>query len=269
MINCRSFLKQAFLWTGFSLTMLSPSYAQQASFRSFNFPELFIRHASFWGFVAPIEASDMTGRKDASFWVRPGLAGSCGSFESVNLPGFFLRHQNFRIILSKFTSDRQFQEDATFCTKDGLADRNARSFESFNLRNHYIRHSNFELWLRPAEGGDLFKQDATFNIQWVSLAASTLQSAVTTRIERHQLGAWVHISGTGFSSGQTVRFRVEGLTGMAGPKSIGVFANVRPDGSFGEASWDGRTWPNGGNARLRALDQATGLSATAPIPPLH
>jgi hypothetical protein len=250
-------------------TVFSSAYAQQASFRSANFPERFVRHRSFEGFLELIEAQDGTGRKDASYWVRPGLAGSCASLEAVNLPGFFLRHQNFRLVLSKSTPDRLFQEDATFCISNSLTGSNYSSLESFNRRGHFVRHKNFELLLHRKEETDLFKQDASFAIQWTSLAVVPVQSAIITRVERHQQGAWINISGNGFTPGGTVRFWVEGLNGVPAPKSIGPFANVRPDGSFDGVNWNGTTWSAGGNARLRAFDQATGLSTTAAIPPLY
>jgi len=148
-----------------SLLLSQLTYAQEpSSFRSWNYPDRYIRHRSFLGYIDPIVASDGLGRKDATFQLVPGLAGRCRSFESVNYPGHFLRHQNYRLKLAKQTDDQLFKEDATFCVVSGLANSEGRSFESVNFPKHYIRHSNFELWLGKSDGSQLFKKDATFII---------------------------------------------------------------------------------------------------------
>jgi hypothetical protein len=131
------------------------------SYRSVNFPDRFIRHRNSLGFIEQI--NDQLGRKDATFVVVPGLAGSCHSLEAKFFPGHFLRHQNFRVKLGTDDPlDKAFRKDATFCFRDGLADPDARSFESFNFPNHFIRHRDFELVLSPNDGSELFKKDATF-----------------------------------------------------------------------------------------------------------
>ena len=152
---------------GILLTSSSSVYAQSisefTSFRSSNFPNHYIRHKNFLGYIEPI--SDDLGRKDASYKLIPGLANSkCSSFESVNFPGHFLRHENFRLKLARRINQRLFREDATFCVVPGLFDNNASSFESLNFPGHYIRHKNFELWIDPSDGSDLFRKDATFSI---------------------------------------------------------------------------------------------------------
>lgn len=116
-----------------------------------------------------------------------------------------------------------------------------------------VRYSNFE-------GG---------SINWKPGIGAYINLSISVRVERHQLGAWLHISGTGFTPGGMVRFSVEGLEGMAGPKSTGVFTIAKADGTFTDVVWDGRTWPRGGTATLRALDEATSRSVTAPIPALY
>ncbi|HWQ69117.1 MAG TPA: AbfB domain-containing protein [Patescibacteria group bacterium] len=150
-----------------SLALLVPqlSYAQEpSSFRSWNYPDHYIRHRLSLGYIDSIVASDKLGRKDATFRLVPGLAGKCRSFESVNYPGHFLRHQNYRLKLAQRSNDQLFREDATFCVVSGLASSNGRSFESVNFPKHYIRHSNFELWIAKSDGSQLFKKDATFII---------------------------------------------------------------------------------------------------------
>lgn len=89
------------------------------------------------------------------------------------------------------------------------------------------------------------------------------------RLERHQLGYWVHMQGKGFTPGGEVRFAVEDLAGAAGPKGLGIFGVIKADGTFSNLVWDGRTWIRGGTANLRAIDKASGRSITAPIPALY
>ncbi len=115
-----------------------------------------------------------------------------------------------------------------------------------------VRYNNFE--------GD--------TIFWQADIGAFLDLSLYVRVERHQLGAWLHISGRGFTPASFARFTIEDLEGAAGPISIGGSATVSGDGTFPEYIWDGRTWPRGGTATLRAVDVATGRSATAIIPAL-
>lgn len=121
------------------------------------------------------------------------------------------------------------------------------------LSNGGLRYNNFE----------------NGTIHWTATAGAYIPPALRVRIERHNLGAWVHISGQGFTSGGIVRFSVRGLNGFTGDKSIGVLAFPIADGTFPNVIWDGRTWSAGGNAQLVAFDQSSGRSVTAPIPALH
>jgi hypothetical protein len=75
--------------------------------------------------------------------------------------------------------------------------------------------------------------------------------------------------GKDFTPGGTVRFTVENLAGYNGAKSIGIFATIKADGTFSDLVWDGRTWPRGGTANLRAIDQASGRSIVTSIPALY
>ena len=141
------------------------TYAQgrEASFKLWNFQTRYIRHRQSLGYLEEIR--DRLGKKDASFRIVPGLAGTnCSSFESMNYPGHYLRHENFRIKLARNSGDELFKKDATFCMKQGLANSNWTSFASYNFPDHYIRHSNFQLWLHRFENTSLFRKDATFLI---------------------------------------------------------------------------------------------------------
>jgi Alpha-L-arabinofuranosidase B (ABFB) domain len=154
---------------GMLLTSSSSVYSQSrgevVSFSSHNFPDRYIRHRNFFGYLEPI--GDDLARKDATYKLVAGLTNrNCTSFESVNFPGHFLRHENFRLKLARRINQRLFREDATFCIKNRLFgdDSSSWSFESINFPGHYIRHKNFELWVEPSDGSDLFRKDATFGI---------------------------------------------------------------------------------------------------------
>jgi Alpha-L-arabinofuranosidase B (ABFB) domain len=143
-----------------SLFSLHPASAAEQSFQSYNFPNRFVRHRDFLMYIEP--ATTALAINDSAFKVKYGLAGRCQSFESRNFPGHFIRHQNFRLKLSKFQNEILFREDATFCSRPGLASSSGVTFESFNLPGHFMRHQNFELRIAPSDGSDLFKRDATF-----------------------------------------------------------------------------------------------------------
>ena len=53
---------------------------------------------------------------------------------------------------------------------------------------------------------------------------------ITVTCERHQLGAWIHVTGGGWTPGATVRFTAIGVSYKAGPYSIGGFDNADPTG---------------------------------------
>ena len=145
-----------------ALAAMTYAQGREASLKSWNFQTRYIRHRNSLGFLDEIR--DRLGKKDASFRIVPGLAGTCSSFESMNYPGHYLRHENFRIKLARNSDDELFKKDATFCMKRGLANSSWTSFASYNFPDHYIRHSNFELWIARFENTSLFRKDATFLI---------------------------------------------------------------------------------------------------------
>ena len=75
-------------WTGLSIAMMllvaplggaSPAGGQSEegnSFRSWNFPDRYIRHRDNLGRIDKIVAADKLGRKDGTFRIVPGLAAS-------------------------------------------------------------------------------------------------------------------------------------------------------------------------------------------------
>ncbi|MFI8962834.1 AbfB domain-containing protein [Streptomyces sp. NPDC053493] len=135
------------------------------SLSSFNFPDLFVRHANFLGELSAV-TSDLD-REDATFHLVEGLADNrFMSFASHNLPKHVLRHENFRIALADQTEaggSDVFRGDATFLLTPGLADPTAVSFRSFNFPDRFLRHRDFHLFLEPIDG-DLARLDSTFRL---------------------------------------------------------------------------------------------------------
>jgi hypothetical protein len=133
------------------------------SLQSFNYPKTYIRHRDGLGFTT--EISSELDRKDASWHLRPGLAGgNTLSFKSVNYPKQYLRHQDGRIKLQDAEDEDLFKNDASFKRINGLAQGGWVSFESVNFPDHFIRHKEGELWVEKNDGSELFAKDATFRI---------------------------------------------------------------------------------------------------------
>ncbi|MFI5532192.1 AbfB domain-containing protein [Kitasatospora sp. NPDC051853] len=135
-------------------------------FQSFNFPDRYIRHKSFEGFLTEQAVGE---EGDFSFEVehvgQDGKGGPLVALRSVNFPNHFLRHKNFRIVLEAPPGplDELFLKDATFHQEGGLADGSDPgliSFRSSNFPDRYLRHKNFELWLDPKDAN--LAADATF-----------------------------------------------------------------------------------------------------------
>ena len=130
----------------------------ESSFQTFNFPDRFIRHANYLGFVEAAQGN----YGSITFRMVPGLGGRCVSLQSTDVPDHYLRHQDWRIKLSRIDSDPNMRADATFCMMPGLASTTGISFEAISAPGHFIRHRNFELWLDRPDESDLFRKDATF-----------------------------------------------------------------------------------------------------------
>ncbi|MFV2116295.1 AbfB domain-containing protein [Micromonospora sp. LOL_025] len=83
-------------------------------------------------------ASPDVDRRDAQFFVRPGLADpDCVSLAAVNVPGTYLRHRDFRVRLDPYLDNSLFRADATFCPEDTVDGFRLRSI---NLPDRYLRH---------------------------------------------------------------------------------------------------------------------------------
>ena len=147
-----------------SSTPPQPAHNTISSFQSVNYPDRFIRHKGFLGYIDPI-GSDLD-RKDASFVLAPGLADQrYFSFRSVNYPDHYLRHQNFELKLHKPDGSDLFRNDTTFRIVQGLYGEGGVSFESVNYPGYYIRHQNFRLFIHRADGSELFRKDTTFMLK--------------------------------------------------------------------------------------------------------
>jgi hypothetical protein len=125
------------------------------SFQSVNYPDRYVMHRNWLGYVEPVSASSSAlTRQDATFTVVRGLAdANCYSFTGTG--GRYLRHVNNRLRLDPGDGTAIFRADATFCARPGSTGDSV-SLESYNYPGRYIRHRNFELWL------DLYQDNATF-----------------------------------------------------------------------------------------------------------
>lgn len=143
-------------------------------------------------------------------------------------------------------------------------------YASFGWQNSYLGFPNTDELTTHVAGTEVRYSNFDYGtIRWTSHQGASVDLSLSAWVERHQLGAWVHLSGQGFTPGGTVRFAVGGLTNVNGRKSAGVFAIAQPDGTFHDVVWDGRIWNAGGNAEIFAIDEATGGEISRPIPALY
>ncbi|GIG59683.1 hypothetical protein Lfu02_40550 [Longispora fulva] len=66
----------------------------------------YIAHVDYW--------SGTLLKNDASFKLRPGLAGTCYSFEPVNYPGYYLRHRDGEVWIDPYQGTSLFAYDASW-----------------------------------------------------------------------------------------------------------------------------------------------------------
>ncbi len=122
-----------------------------------------LRHQDGLGFTEVVNStSPSILKQDATFRVVAGLAdASCYSFESRNYPGQFLRHFNSRIRRDARDGSVLFDQDATFCARDGLSGSGV-SLEAYNFPGRFIRHYNSEVWLTSGSGGNSWETSTGF-----------------------------------------------------------------------------------------------------------
>lgn len=101
----------------------------------------YLAHSGSTVNLQQVSSSNTTAQKQTASWtVRTGLGnGDCFSFESVDSPGSFIRHSGFQLYLQARSNEKQFSEDATFCTQPGLNGKGT-SFRAWNFPAKYIRH---------------------------------------------------------------------------------------------------------------------------------
>jgi hypothetical protein len=129
--------------------------------KSYNFPNRYVRHASFAGRIDPYPFDPYA---DAQWKLVPGLADSSAvSFQSVNNPTRYLRHYSYQLRLDVNDGTTAFAQDATFHKTAGLADSTWTSFRSHNFPTRYIRHSDYALRIDPVSTAT-DRADATFSV---------------------------------------------------------------------------------------------------------
>lgn len=145
----------------FSCSFFKFSYDKAYSFRSYNFPDMYMRHSYYNGILTVLNTEiDVN---DGSFKIVKGLSDPKGvSFESINFPGYFLKHFSYKIILGQYEENDTYKKDATFYIRDGLIDKKAVSIESYNFPGYFIRHSNFEMIISENDNSEVFYKDASF-----------------------------------------------------------------------------------------------------------
>ncbi|KAF4548716.1 Alpha-L-arabinofuranosidase B-like protein 2 [Elsinoe fawcettii] len=108
-------------------------------------------------------SSATTLKQQASWTVRTGLGNSgCYSFESVDTPGSYLRHNNFVLQLSANSNDKQFREDATFCSLAGLSGK-GNSIRAWGYPTRFIRHFANNGYIASQGGVQDFDATGSYN----------------------------------------------------------------------------------------------------------
>lgn len=143
------------------------------SLSSFNYPDHFIRHSNFEGYLTQI-SSDLD-KQDATFIVRRDLRTLWSdkfdtiSLESINYLGHFLVVQDGLINLVKIdnNSDFSLRDMASFeVSKENDFISLGTAKELWNQDGEsYIRHESFRLKFQAKDGSDLFEQDRKFKIE--------------------------------------------------------------------------------------------------------
>jgi hypothetical protein len=112
-----------------------------------------LRHRDGRAVISPLDkSSSVLDIQDATWIVRPGLAGDSGiSLESKNYANSYLRHQNGELYLHPNDRSDQFAADATFTVHPG-ANGQGVSLAAVNFPSRFVRHYAGEVFL-AAEGG--------------------------------------------------------------------------------------------------------------------
>ena len=131
-----------------------------ASFAALNYPDRYIRHEHWRGYLTPPGDESQLARADSTFWIEPGATCRPGIpsvvLRAVNYPKKFLKHRDAGIELTEGQG-----AEASFEIIPGLAGQ-CVSFRSVDDPTRFLRHRNFVLVLEPDDGSELFREDATF-----------------------------------------------------------------------------------------------------------
>lgn len=142
----------------------TPQTSTARSLESVNYPDRYLTvHSDGLGYLDKVKSTDSARtRQDASFTLVAGLADpSCYSFMAED--GEFLRHKDFRIRLMADDGSALFEQDATFCPREGSVSGSV-SYASYNYPGYYLRHRQFELWIDPYENSSGFRDDSSFRL---------------------------------------------------------------------------------------------------------
>lgn len=90
------------------------------SFESVNYPGYYLRHRKSVLVLTKYDGSSLNA-KDATFCVRPGLAGHGTSFESKNFPGRYLMRRKGAMVLDTVGPTPAMAANATFAVLSGLS----------------------------------------------------------------------------------------------------------------------------------------------------
>jgi hypothetical protein len=139
----------------------------------------YLRHRDLLGEISLVENDQ--DRQDATFWNMGPRTPGAGrtSFQSVNRPGYYLRQEFGRIKISAARSNQQFNDDATFIRRPGLAGQ-GDSFESVSFPGSFLHEEIRDLGRGPL--GPLTRSEL-----WIS-PPGTL--AGDGGIQRTSLDAW-------------------------------------------------------------------------------
>ena len=89
------------------------------------------------------------------------LHSSCLSLRSTSTNGFYLLNVGGRVAVGNSDGSDDFSLSATFCQRQGLADKAAVSFEAWTQPGLFIRHRDHHLYVESGSD-EAFRQDATW-----------------------------------------------------------------------------------------------------------
>ena len=108
---------------------------------------------------------------DSIFSIVPGLNGEGISFKARNTAWnshYYIRHASHKCVLEEDDGTEQFESDATWIPRNGLANPLEVSFESSNNPNWYMRHENSVVKIESK-----FRfSNSTFYISYASISQS-------------------------------------------------------------------------------------------------